>query len=69
MFASFATPLKLVPRPAAIPATCVPCAQPEMVEAQLTPEPVSTDHPNPFPAAALRALRQTLAEALEETAL
>jgi DNA-binding transcriptional MerR regulator len=31
--------------------------------------PVSAHHSNPFPAAALRALRQTLAEALEETAL
>jgi DNA-binding transcriptional MerR regulator len=31
--------------------------------------PVSAHSVNPFPAAALRALRQTLAEALEETAL
>jgi DNA-binding transcriptional MerR regulator len=31
--------------------------------------PISADYSNPFPAAALRALRQTLAEALEETAL
>ena len=35
----------------------------------LAPAPVSADHPNPFPAAALRTLRQTLADALEETAL
>lgn len=38
-------------------------------QSPLAPAPISTDHPNPFPAAALRALRQTLAEALEETAL
>ena len=35
----------------------------------LAPEPVSADYSNPFPAAALRTLRQTLADALEETAL
>ena len=38
-------------------------------QSALAPAPISTDHPNPFPAAALRTLRQTLAEALEETAL
>ena len=41
----------------------------EGAQSPLAPAPISTDHPNPFPAAALRALRQTLAEALEETAL
>ena len=35
----------------------------------VAPAPLSAHHSNPFPAAALRALRQTLAEALEETAL
>ena len=35
----------------------------------LAPPPVSADHSSPFPAAALRTLRQTLADALEETAL
>ena len=35
----------------------------------LAPAPVSADHIHPFPAAALRTLRQTLADALEETAL
>ena len=33
----------------------------------LAPAPVSSDHPSPFPAAALRSLRQALADALEET--
>ena len=32
------------------------------------PSPQPADHAKPFPAAALRTLRQTLAEALEETA-
>ncbi len=41
----------------------------EAAPAPPAPAPVSTDHPTPFPAAALRALRQMLAEALEETAL
>lgn len=35
----------------------------------LAPAPVSADHSSPFPAAALRSLRQRLADALEETAL
>jgi DNA-binding transcriptional MerR regulator len=37
--------------------------------APLASAPDSVNHSNPFPAAALRALRQTLADALEETAL
>jgi DNA-binding transcriptional MerR regulator len=37
--------------------------------AAAAPSPPAPDHANIFPAAALRALRQTLAEALEETAL
>ena len=35
----------------------------------VAPAAILSHHPNPFPAAALRTLRQTLAEALEETAL
>jgi DNA-binding transcriptional MerR regulator len=35
----------------------------------LAPAPVSADHSSPFPAAALRTLRQALADALEETTL
>src|SRR6201990_2638702 len=38
-FASRATPEKLAPLPAAMPATCVPCLQPSSVSVQLTPEP------------------------------
>jgi DNA-binding transcriptional MerR regulator len=38
-------------------------------QSPIAPAPVSVDHSNPFPAAALRTLRQTLVEALEETAL
>ena len=41
----------------------------EQGQTPLAPARISTDHSNPFPAAALRTLRQTLAEALEETAL
>ena len=41
----------------------------ERGQSPLAPSQISTDHPNPFPSAALRALRQTLADALEETAL
>jgi DNA-binding transcriptional MerR regulator len=41
----------------------------ESEQRPLAPEPISADHSNPFPAAALRTLRQTLADALEETAL
>jgi DNA-binding transcriptional MerR regulator len=41
----------------------------ETGQSPLAPAPISTDHSSTFPAAALRALRQTLAEALEETAL
>jgi DNA-binding transcriptional MerR regulator len=37
-------------------------------QSPLAPASIPTDHSNPFPAAALRTLRQTLAEALEETA-
>ena len=44
-------------------------ASEEAASSPLASAPVSADHPNPFPAAALRALRQTLADALEETAL
>ena len=36
---------------------------------RVAPAPVSAHHSSTFPAAALRALRQTLTEALEETAL
>lgn len=35
----------------------------------LAPASISADHSTPFPAAALRTLRQSLADALEETAL
>jgi DNA-binding transcriptional MerR regulator len=41
----------------------------EAEPAPLAPAPVSADHSSPFPAAALRSLRQRLADALEETAL
>src|SRR5262245_20696877 len=42
MLASLATPEKLVPRPAAIPATWVPCSQPSIVVGQLMPAPFPT---------------------------
>jgi len=44
-------------------------ASEEAGPAPLASAPVSAEHPNPFPAAALRTLRQTLVDALEETAL
>ncbi len=37
--APFATPEKLLPCPAAMPATWVPCLQPDAAYVQLTPEP------------------------------
>jgi DNA-binding transcriptional MerR regulator len=45
-------------------------APPETVgePAPLAPAPISADHSTTFPAAALRTLRQSLADALEETA-
>ena len=45
-------------------------AQTEMAEdaSAAPPSPPAADHVTPFPTAALRTLRQTLAEALEETA-
>jgi len=39
----------------------------EAEQSPLAPSPVSADHASPFPAAALRSLRQKLADALEET--
>lgn len=44
-------------------------AETESEPAPLAPPAISADHSNPFPAAALRTLRQSLADALEETAL
>ncbi len=41
----------------------------ESAPGPVAPAAIPTDHPANFPAAALRALRQTLADALEETAL
>ena len=40
----------------------------EQEQSALASRPVSPEHPDQFPAAALRTLRQTLADALEETA-
>jgi DNA-binding transcriptional MerR regulator len=42
-------------------------AETEGEPSPLASAPVSADHPSPFPAAALRSLRQALADALEET--
>src|SRR5215218_3741489 len=42
MLASLATPLTAAPRPAAIPATLVPCAHPSTATGQLSPERADT---------------------------
>ena len=41
--ASRAMPEKLVPLPVAMPATCVPWAQPFTLEGQLAPEPAAVE--------------------------